>query len=56
MPVVLNLKGPLDELVLQNAMQKVINRHEILRTVIKQEDGIGFQHILPIDQLAFGSK
>jgi amino acid adenylation domain-containing protein/non-ribosomal peptide synthase protein (TIGR01720 family) len=49
-PVVLNLKGPLDELVLQNAMQKVINRHEILRTVIKQEDGIGFQHILPRDQ------
>ena len=36
LPAVLRLKGELDRNVLENTLRKVINRHEILRTVIRE--------------------
>ncbi|SFE91411.1 non-ribosomal peptide synthase domain TIGR01720/amino acid adenylation domain-containing protein [Chitinophaga sp. CF118] len=51
-PAVLKLKGKVNQPALQLAIQQIINRHEILRTVIGQsaEDGIVYQQVLPQDQ------
>jgi nitrogen fixation protein/acyl carrier protein len=42
-PAVLKLKGELNVDALTNAIQQIINRHEVLRTVIVEEEGIGYQ-------------
>ncbi|HVI46388.1 MAG TPA: amino acid adenylation domain-containing protein [Chitinophaga sp.] len=44
-PVVLRLKGALNEQALEHALRKIMNRHEVLRTVIDQADGQPFQHV-----------
>jgi amino acid adenylation domain-containing protein/non-ribosomal peptide synthase protein (TIGR01720 family) len=44
-PTVLRLKGALNKEALSFAIQSIINRHEILRTVIEQEDGQAFQRV-----------
>ena len=49
LPFVLKLKGVLDNTGLSFALQQIINRHEVLRTVIKSEEGKGYQVIKPID-------
>ncbi|MGY0035043.1 condensation domain-containing protein [Pedobacter sp. NJ-S-72] len=46
-PAVLKLKGTLNRAALQQAIQSIVNRHEVLRTVIREEDGVGYQLILP---------
>ncbi len=46
-PAVLRLKGKLDSIALANALQTIVQRHEVLRTVIRQMEGKGYQHILP---------
>jgi amino acid adenylation domain-containing protein len=46
-PAVLRLKGALDIAALENALQTIINRHEVLRTVIREEKGQPYQLILP---------
>ena len=48
-PFVLRLKGELDSLMLEKALRTIVNRHEVLRTVISEEDGRPFQHILDKD-------
>ncbi|WP_167459439.1 non-ribosomal peptide synthetase [Pedobacter jejuensis] len=45
--VVLRIKGLLDQQALYSALQFLVERHEILRTVIDYENGQGFQSILP---------
>jgi amino acid adenylation domain-containing protein/FkbM family methyltransferase len=45
MSTALRLKGKLDKEALQFALQKIVDRHEVLRTVIKEEDGEAFQYI-----------
>ncbi|GEO12155.1 non-ribosomal peptide synthetase [Segetibacter aerophilus] len=50
-PAVLRLKGKLNIPALRNSLQAVVERHEVLRTVIKQEKGRGYQYILPNEQL-----
>ena len=45
-PAVLRLRGSLDTDALSTALRSVVNRHEILRTVIRQNDGRGYQYIL----------
>ena len=47
LPTVLNLSGNLNRDALIFALQNIINRHEILRTVILKEDGNGYQYINP---------
>ncbi|HEY4109441.1 amino acid adenylation domain-containing protein, partial [Puia sp.] len=47
MPWLFRLTGPLDKAALADAFRQVITRHEILRTVIREEGGIGYQQSLP---------
>jgi amino acid adenylation domain-containing protein len=47
---VLRLKGELNKEALQFALQNVVNRHEVLRTVIQEHEGQGYQYILQKDQ------
>jgi acyl carrier protein len=50
LPEVLRLRGKLNREALEYALQTIINRHEVLRTVIRQEaDGRAWQKILDAD-------
>jgi amino acid adenylation domain-containing protein/non-ribosomal peptide synthase protein (TIGR01720 family) len=44
-PAVLKLVGDLNFQALEESLKQVINRHEILRTTIHEEDGQGYQRI-----------
>ncbi|MEO1256490.1 MAG: condensation domain-containing protein, partial [Bacteroidota bacterium] len=47
MPITLKVKGQLDISALDHAFKKVLDRHEILKTVIEQDrDGIPYQKVL----------
>ncbi|MFD6884797.1 amino acid adenylation domain-containing protein, partial [Rhodococcus sp. NPDC060084] len=46
-PAVIRLSGSLDVDALQAAVSDVVARHESLRTVYPEIDGVGFQEILP---------
>ncbi|MFD7321538.1 amino acid adenylation domain-containing protein [Streptomyces sp. NPDC059875] len=46
-PLVLTLDGPLDREALTAALGDLTDRHEILRTVYRETDGVAAQHILP---------
>ena len=48
-PAVLRLKGQLNIEALTQAINSIINRHEVLRTVIEEADGHGCQKILKKD-------
>ncbi|MES2894104.1 MAG: non-ribosomal peptide synthase/polyketide synthase [Bacteroidota bacterium] len=48
-PAVLGLNGQLDVAALAAAMKAIVNRHEVLRTVIREHGGKGYQHILSAD-------
>ncbi|SOB85564.1 non-ribosomal peptide synthetase [Streptomyces sp. 1331.2] len=45
-PVVLRLRGPLNALALEQALLDVVGRHETLRTVFPETDGVPRQHVL----------
>ncbi|SJZ83675.1 non-ribosomal peptide synthase domain TIGR01720/amino acid adenylation domain-containing protein/thioester reductase domain-containing protein [Chitinophaga eiseniae] len=47
MPLVLKLDGDLDVTALKNALETIVERHEALRTVFREEDGTVSQYILP---------
>ncbi|KPI15380.1 amino acid adenylation domain protein [Actinobacteria bacterium OK074] len=46
MPLTLRLRGPLDRTALTAALADVVGRHETLRTVFPQTDGVPCQHVL----------
>ncbi|MEU2357163.1 amino acid adenylation domain-containing protein [Streptomyces misionensis] len=46
-PLVLTLDGELDHHALESALGDLTGRHEILRTVYRQRDGVATQHVLP---------
>ncbi|UPK68821.1 amino acid adenylation domain-containing protein [Chitinophaga filiformis] len=46
LPVVLQLQGKLEKALLEKAFLDLIERHEILRTVIRSEKGEAFQEII----------
>ncbi|GLZ41081.1 non-ribosomal peptide synthase/polyketide synthase [Actinokineospora sp. NBRC 105648] len=46
-PVVLRLTGAVDVPALRAAVDDLVTRHEILRTVFPEHDGEPFQHVLP---------
>ncbi len=50
---VLKLEGNVNVDVLKYAFQKVIERHQILRSVIREEEGIPYQKVLPDQYLNF---
>ncbi len=43
------LKGVLHVTALEAAFGEIVNRHEVLRTIIKEDDGQGYQQIMPQD-------
>ncbi|RZM22347.1 MAG: non-ribosomal peptide synthetase, partial [Pedobacter sp.] len=49
-PAVLRLQGKLDTIALEQALQAIIQRHEILRTVVREEEGQGYQYIRGSDE------
>ncbi|MGO4605776.1 amino acid adenylation domain-containing protein [Variovorax sp. 2RAF20] len=46
MPLALRLSGVLDRAALQAALDDLVQRHESLRTIYPNEDGLPYQHIL----------
>ncbi|AYG85127.1 Tyrocidine synthase 3 [Streptomyces hundungensis] len=53
-PLVLQLAGPLDTDALRAALCDVVERHETLRTVFPERDGVPCQHVLPTGEAAPG--
>ncbi|WP_143305922.1 non-ribosomal peptide synthetase [Chitinophaga vietnamensis] len=49
MPVLLRLKGALDTSALAHALHALVERHEVLRTVLKEEGGKAYQQIISAD-------
>lgn len=50
-PMALRMSGELDVDALQAAVRDVINRHESLRTVYPEIDGVGIQKVLPTSDI-----
>ncbi|HYQ68234.1 non-ribosomal peptide synthetase, partial [Actinophytocola sp.] len=46
MPSAVRLAGPLDTTALEQALRDVLHRHEALRTVFPEYDGVPHQHVL----------
>ncbi|MEJ7829176.1 MAG: amino acid adenylation domain-containing protein, partial [Segetibacter sp.] len=49
-PIVLHLRGKLNKDALSFALQMLVNRHEVLRTVIKDDEGEPYQYIKDKDE------
>ncbi|MBK8549766.1 MAG: amino acid adenylation domain-containing protein [Ignavibacteria bacterium] len=49
-PAVLRLKGKLNKDALAYGLRKIVNRHEVLRTVISENEGKGYQLIKDMDR------
>ena len=54
MPWVFRVKGALDVALLEASFRELITRHEVLRTVIREEDGVGYQEILRAENWRLG--
>ena len=50
MPLALRLSGALDRAALHEALGDLVQRHESLRTIYPNEDGVPYQHILEGEQ------
>ncbi|MGO4295023.1 amino acid adenylation domain-containing protein [Chitinophaga sp. RAB17] len=51
-PLVLKLKGVVNRSAMEQALEAIIDRHEVLRTVIIEEDGVAYQSVLPASSWA----
>ncbi|GEO12156.1 non-ribosomal peptide synthetase [Segetibacter aerophilus] len=49
LPAVIRLKGQLETAALKSTLQTIVVRHEVLRTVILEENGQGYQELLDAD-------
>ena len=49
MPFIFRVRGKLDKENFSNAIKQTIIRHRVLRTIIKEDDGIGYQIVQPVD-------
>jgi amino acid adenylation domain-containing protein len=49
MSSVLRLRGNLDKMLLEHVFQQIINRHEVLRTIIRDDQGVPYQQVTPKD-------
>ncbi|WP_062054967.1 hybrid non-ribosomal peptide synthetase/type I polyketide synthase, partial [Aquimarina longa] len=50
MLIVLRLEGDLNVTALETSFQTIVDRHEVLRTVIYSDDGIGYQKVIPSEE------
>ncbi|MCH6234725.1 non-ribosomal peptide synthetase [Cognataquiflexum rubidum] len=48
-PLIFNISGKLNILALEEALKTIVNRHEVLRTVIREKDGNDCQTVLGKD-------
>jgi len=48
MPVALRMEGELDVGAMEAAFRDLIERHESLRTIFPEEEGVAYQRILPL--------
>ena len=55
MPSVLRLNGDLDRDALGATLREIVHRHEVLRTVIREHEGLGYQHIMDADRWVLGN-
>ncbi|QEM10872.1 non-ribosomal peptide synthetase [Mucilaginibacter rubeus] len=46
-PAVFNLSGTLNVEALEKTFREIVNRHEVLRTIIFEQDGEGYQQVKP---------
>ncbi|MER2223207.1 MAG: condensation domain-containing protein, partial [Rhodococcus sp. (in: high G+C Gram-positive bacteria)] len=53
-PAVLRISGNLDVTALDAAVRDVVERHEVLRTVYPETDGIGYQLVLSVSEMWSG--
>ncbi|MGA7125461.1 MAG: amino acid adenylation domain-containing protein [Chthoniobacterales bacterium] len=51
MPCALRLQGELHEAALEAAFRDIIGRHETLRTIFPEEDGVAYQRILSMEEV-----
>ncbi|CAL2088803.1 non-ribosomal peptide synthase/polyketide synthase [Tenacibaculum sp. 190524A02b] len=51
-PTIIRIEGKLDIAVLELALKTIVNRHEVLRTNLYSEEGIGYQEIVSADNWA----
>ena len=54
LPAVLRLKGELNREALERTLRHIISRHEVLRTVIREYEGQGYQQIMMADNWSLG--
>jgi amino acid adenylation domain-containing protein len=50
MAAALRLKGGLDEPALEAALKDIVGRHEILRTIFPEEEGVAYQRVLSLEE------
>ncbi|MBK8552370.1 MAG: hypothetical protein IPL53_15400 [Ignavibacteria bacterium] len=50
LPAVIRLKGKLNKDALESALRQTVNRHESLRTIFTEKDGISYQKIQETDK------
>ncbi|HEY8780009.1 MAG TPA: amino acid adenylation domain-containing protein, partial [Mucilaginibacter sp.] len=55
LPAVLRLQGELNGEALEKTLRQIIKRHEVLRTVIREHEGRGYQHIIPAGNWSLGT-
>ncbi|WP_262892891.1 non-ribosomal peptide synthetase [Puia dinghuensis] len=48
-PVALRIRGRLDRVALERSLQGIVERHEVLRTMIEEQEGKAYQRIMPAE-------
>jgi hypothetical protein len=54
-PIILRLKGNLNRRALEWALQNIVLRHQVLRTVIREEDDVAYQYVKEGDEWEFSN-
>jgi amino acid adenylation domain-containing protein len=49
-PAIIKLKGALNTTALTHALHTIVSRHEVLRTVLTEDEGVAYQRIQPVDE------
>ncbi|XLS29453.1 non-ribosomal peptide synthase/polyketide synthase [Flavobacteriaceae bacterium M23B6Z8] len=49
-PMIFELKGKVNAVVMENALRNIIHRHQILRTVLISEENTLYQKVLPVSR------